>query len=191
MSKQDKLISRRRFLILSCLSILGAVAALSDVRASIEAQKNWRFCHRCNVLFFDGGKNKGSCPAPTGGAHEAEAMGFNFSLPLCCEETPTQQRKWRRCLRCQALFFDGFRKKGPCSAGGDHAADRNNQYFLGHSHSVSGNKNLQPDWRFCDKCLVMFFTGPTAHDPSRSEQKGRCAAGGAHRAVGFVFVLSH
>ena len=177
MFKQDQRISRRRFVILSCVSILGAVAALSEVSASIEGQRNWRFCHKCNTLFFDGDKNKGTCPA--GGAHEAK--GFNFDFALCCEETPTKQANWRRCLRCQGLFFNGFKKKGPCSTGGNHQPDIHKNYFV--NHSIPGNKNLQPDWRFCDKCLVMFFNG--------FEQKGRCAAGGAHRAQGFVFVLLH
>lgn len=182
MFKQDKLISRRRFLILSGVSILGAVAPLSEVSASIEAQRNWRFCHKCNVLFFDGDRNKGRCPAPTGGAHEAIKTAFNFSLALCCEETPKKQKKWRRCLKCQALFFNGFdTKKFPCSAGGNHLTNFDKQYFL--VHSVGGDNRRQPDWRFCDRCLVMFFNG--------FEQKGRCAAGGAHRAQGFVFVLDH
>ena len=40
-------------------------------------QRDWRFCHKCVGLFFDGRPDKGICPR--GGAHEA--AGFNFVLP--------------------------------------------------------------------------------------------------------------
>jgi hypothetical protein len=39
-------------------------------------------------------------------------------------------------------------------------------------------------WRFCTKCMAMFFDG----DPAR---KGVCSAGGGHSAQGFMFVLPH
>ncbi len=42
---------------------------------------------------------------------------------------------------------------------------------------------MQLDWRFCQKCHVMFFDG--------FPQKGNCAAGGAHEAQGFMFALPH
>jgi len=41
----------------------------------------------------------------------------------------------------------------------------------------------QPEWRYCGKCYSMFFDG--------FQDKGRCAAGGAHQAIGFRFVLPH
>jgi cytochrome c5 len=42
---------------------------------------------------------------------------------------------------------------------------------------------MQLDWRFCEKCHVMFFDG--------FPQKGNCAAGGPHVAQGFMFALPH
>lgn len=42
-----------------------------------RAQAQWRFCHKCVSMFFDGRPEKGVCPA--GGGHEA--AGFNFVLP--------------------------------------------------------------------------------------------------------------
>ncbi len=40
-------------------------------------QANWRFCRKCNAMFFDGFPEKGVCPAGSG----HEAAGFNFVLP--------------------------------------------------------------------------------------------------------------
>ena len=41
----------------------------------------------------------------------------------------------------------------------------------------------QRDWRFCGKCHQMFFDGYA--------DKGRCAAGGGHAAIGFVFKIEY
>jgi hypothetical protein len=42
----------------------------------------------------------------------------------------------------------------------------------------------QPDWRFCNKCSVMFFDG-------YPNNKGRCQAGGAHVSQGFRFLMHY
>jgi len=45
------------------------------------------------------------------------------------------------------------------------------------------NDFFQSQWRYCDKCAVLFFNGFPA--------KGTCSAGGAHNAYGFEFELPH
>ena len=42
-----------------------------------SVQADWRFCQKCQSMFFDGYPTKGICPA--GGAHNAK--GYNFVLP--------------------------------------------------------------------------------------------------------------
>jgi hypothetical protein len=44
----------------------------------MPTQIDWRFCHKCNVVFFDGFPTKGRCPVD-GAGHEA--AGFMFVLP--------------------------------------------------------------------------------------------------------------
>jgi hypothetical protein len=36
-------------------------------------QRGWRFCSKCNGLFFSGGGAAGTCPA--GGGHDGAASG--------------------------------------------------------------------------------------------------------------------
>jgi hypothetical protein len=48
-----------------------------DVDVTATAEDAWRFCHKCNVLFYDGRPDKGHCIS--GGGHDA--AGFNFVLP--------------------------------------------------------------------------------------------------------------
>ena len=81
-------------------------------------QNNWRFCQKCQVMFFDGYPTKGTCAA--GGAHEA--AGYNFNLTHDVTESGTSQKNWRYCGKCHAVFFDGYPTKGVCAAGGTHQA---------------------------------------------------------------------
>jgi hypothetical protein len=139
-------------------------------------QRDWRFCGKCEELFFDGFPDKGKCPA--GGGHEAH--GFNFVLPHDQPESPDRQGAWRFCGKCHAMFFDGFPDKGTCPAGGGHDAQG---FVFVLPHDQPEGPDRQGAWRFCGKCHAMFFDGfPT---------KGVCPTGGGHDAQGFVFVLPH
>ncbi len=139
-------------------------------------QSQWRFCNKCEVMFFNGFPTKGNCPA--GGAHNAQ--GYNFILPHGNQltETAKAQVNWRYCGKCFSMFWDGSPDKGKCSAGGGHAATG---FKFRLPHDIPGDGKNQNNWRFCQKCHVMFFDGYAG--------KGRCAGGGGHSAYGYMFVL--
>jgi hypothetical protein len=103
-------------------------------------------------------------------------------LPVSAIAEAGDQRDWRFCDKCWAMFWNGGQSKGACPAGGTHNA----QGFLFNLHFDSGKPgnytNIQYDWRFCRKCWAIFFDG----DP---HNKGRCPAGGGHAAQGFMFGL--
>lgn len=141
----------------------------------MPSQNDWRFCHKCNVLFFNG--FSGVCDA--GGGHEA--AGFNFDLPHDQPENPNAQGGWRFCHRCSSMFFDGLPTKGSCPASGPHEAQG---FVFVLPHDVPATEVAQGAWRFCHKCNAMFFDGFPV--------KGACAADGrGHEAQGFTFVLPH
>ena len=156
-----------------------AMALVINASASltvVHRQRDWRFCQKCFVMFYDGGK-VGRCA--TGGVHAAQ--GYNFALPYDERETSTAQRNWRRCRSCEGMFFAGFPGKGGrCPAGGPHLPI-SQDYVL--PHDVPGTSKAQTEWRFCQKCFVMFYNG--------YQEKGRCPTGGAHAAAGYGFVLPH
>jgi hypothetical protein len=86
------------------------------------AQKDWRYCQDCHVMFYDGYPDKGVCAS--GGAHRAS--GFHFVLPHDIPFSGQSQKNWRYCEKCHSLFFDGYAQKGICpAAGGHHAAGLN------------------------------------------------------------------
>jgi hypothetical protein len=151
----------------------------SDALADNEFfQSQWRFCDKCETLFFNGVANKGTCPA--GGGHNAQ--GYNFELPHGNQLTETEkaQVNWRFCDRCFSMFWDGSADKGRCPAAG--GAGHNAQgYKFRLPHDMPGDGQNQVNWRFCQKCHVMFYDGFAG--------KGRCAGGGSHSAYGYNFVL--
>lgn len=189
MSSRSSCQSRRQFLransSLLVLSVFTAVARPRILFADpIPAkgdvgQQDWRFCNKCDGLFYDGYSEKGVCPG--GGSHFAQ--GFNFELPFNTKPKADTQKDWRYCGKCNGMFFAGFPNNfGTCPAGGGHSAPQQSYNFVLH-HDTSTNLGSQNNWRGCNKCSGMFYDGyPT---------KGHCPAGGAHVAQGYNFVLSH
>ena len=55
--------------------------------------------------------------------------------------------------------------------------------FLLGASSRTVEAATQENWRLCSKCGVQFFDG--------NSDKGRCAAGGSHAALGFNYVLQY
>ena len=129
-------------------------------------QSNWRWCHKCQGLFFAG--NPGS-RCPTGGAHDATGSG-NYNL---VQNTPSAhgQSSWRWCHKCQGMFYGG-NPGSVCPAGGAHASAGSGNYCLVQNIPPSP---LQSHWRWCPKCQGMFYGG----NPGSV-----CPAGGAHHSNG-------
>jgi hypothetical protein len=166
----------RRDLYLSVIGLPLAARVLwpSGALAQSGSQSDWRFCGKCNVMYFDGFPDKGHCAG--GGGHQA--IGLVFLLPHSAPETGSAQHNWRYCGKCHGMFFDGFPQKGACPAGGGHQAIGLN-FVL--PHDVAETPKSQRNWRFCAKCDSLFFDG--------FANKGKCPQGGGHSAAGFNFVL--
>jgi hypothetical protein len=140
---------------------------------NVSEQPGWRWCHKCQGMFFGDNASKGVCPADHQ-AHDPSQSGRYAEL--FGEDASGQQGSWRWCHKCQGLFFAGNASKGTCPA--DHLAHDPSQ--SGHYAAVfgEGEAGQQGLWRWCHKCQGMFFAGnaskgvcPTdglPHDPSQS-----------------------
>jgi hypothetical protein len=131
-------------------------------------------------MFFDGDHaRKGNCAA-TG---SQVSIGFNFDLLHDVPETPNAQAQWRFCQQCMSMFFNGDPAyKDACPSTGSPHVAQGSMFVL--PHDLPETSTDQGAWRFCAKCMALFFDG----DPSN---KGVRDAGGGHAAAGFVFVLPH
>jgi hypothetical protein len=126
-------------------------------------QDNWRWCHKCQGLFFAGFPGS-HCPA--GGAHDSSSSS-NYLLPFNNAKYPGQQN-WRYCHKCQGLFFNGRATKGKCPAGGAHDGAGSFDYSLLQDKPLGPG---QHGWHWCQKCEGLYFSG----NPGSA-----CSAGGAH-----------
>jgi hypothetical protein len=147
-------------------------------------QRDWRWCHRCEGLFFAGHRpSLGRCPAD--GSHEESESG-EYGAILGGESAPAgqlpqpslkpisaQQGDWKWCHNCEGLFFAGHQSQGQCPAGGSHDASQSGHYAVLFDDGV-GQENAQNSWRWCHNCEGLFFAG--------HQSQGQCPAGGSHDA---------
>ncbi len=147
----------------------------------LGTQADWRWCSKCQGLFYSGGQaSNGSCPA--GGKHEKTSSG-NYSLAHNSPEFPGQP-DWRWCSKCQGLFFSGGQaSNGSCPAWGKHEKTSSGNYTL--AHNTPAFPGQQSDWRWCSKCQGLFFSG--GQNPA-----GKCPGGNQHdKTVSGNYTLMH
>lgn len=136
---------------------------------NVNEQSNWRWCHKCQGLYFAGNPTPGHCPA--GGPHDHAGSG-DYHLIQNTANAPGQSN-WRWCHKCQGLYFAGSPTPGHCPAGGPHDHTGSGSYFLVQNAPASFG---QPAWRWCHKCQGLYFAGnPTP---------GHCPAGAGHDHTG-------
>jgi Repeat of unknown function (DUF346) len=144
-----------------------------DVPKDPQDRFRWFRCRKCACLFasFNETRTAGVCQA--GGTHEADApdpgiSGFHYAIPHDRPEDPLNQGKWRRCGKCQTMFFIGFSpNQGICPADRlRHEAADETDFVLPHDQPE--DPNHVANWRRCRLCRCLFWDGLW--------MKGRCVA---------------
>lgn len=95
----------------------------TDAEGAAGIQVGWKWCRKCEGLFFGGGPNsaqaQGRCSA--GGTHDA--TGSNAYVMQTGPPPAGMQGGWLWCQKCQGLFLavqPGNPFEGSCPAGGAH-----------------------------------------------------------------------
>jgi hypothetical protein len=137
---------------------LGEPVALNN---TVLRQDGWRWCQKCQGLFFGGIQKIGSksvCPFD----HQPHSFLRSGNYILNCQSIgPASQKGWRWCPKCQGLFFS-LSGASKCPADGEMHSDAGGGYFLADASVPHGQK----DWAFCNKCKGLFFAGtPVAGTP--------------------------
>jgi hypothetical protein len=116
------------------------------------AQNLWRWCNRCQGLFYSGSPTSGTCPA--GGGHNYQGSG-NYSLHDAAEVPPgVSQSQWRWCHKCQGLFYGPGLGGSHCPTGGTHDSTGSANYALQFAPTPG-----QDQWRWCNRCQGLFYSG--------------------------------
>jgi hypothetical protein len=135
----------------------------------VQAQTNWKWCHKCQGLSFAGNASQGPCPA--GGNHDHTGSG-NYRLEAN-PSLPATQSGWEWCKKCQGLAFAFNGVPGPCPSGGSHDHTGSGMYTL--AFTTPGTAG-QSNWQWCHKCQGLAFAG--------NATPGKCPAGGNHDHTG-------
>jgi hypothetical protein len=88
-------------------------------------QTEWRWCKKCEGLFFAGNAKNGVCL--DGKEHDPSESG-HYSM-IAAEGG---QSGWRRCKSCESLFFGADGRRGQCPAGAKHDPDTTD-YTMPHA----------------------------------------------------------
>eukprot|EP01097_Dermamoeba_algensis_P000061 TRINITY_DN1015_c0_g4_i2.p1 TRINITY_DN1015_c0_g4~~TRINITY_DN1015_c0_g4_i2.p1 ORF type:complete len:573 (-),score=82.41 TRINITY_DN1015_c0_g4_i2:527-2206(-) len=138
-----------------------------------SVQANWRWCNKCQHLWWAGEKN-GVCIK--GGTHSMEGSGDYF---LHHNENHVQdgQEGWRYCHKCCVLFNSKRTTLSNCPAGGRHDPSHSGRYTIKKTPDHG-----QSQWKKCMQCSGLHYNGLNA---------GRCPAGYGHMWQEQEYVLSH
>jgi hypothetical protein len=107
---------------------------LNDNISKAPGQNNWRWCKNCQGLFFGSSIASSRCPAlPAGGKQEHVMTGSGDYTIEMNVTSAGGQSNWRRCGKCQGMYFNGGATKGVCPAGGGpHVQAGSDDYQLFH-----------------------------------------------------------
>ncbi len=151
----------------SAPTLVASAAVLATQAAPVQFQSGWRWCHKCQGLFFSLNNDQGACPS--GGHHDSSGSGA-YAMAFG-NAGPGMQTGWRWCHKCQGLFFSLNSDQGACPTGGRHDNSGSGAYLMTFG---DGGPGMQPGWRWCKKCQGLFF--------SRNSDQGACPAGDRHDA---------
>lgn len=152
-------LSRRTWLTAGAATVgaLGLGVA-SAAPASADQQSGWRWCNRCQCLFYGDNYTTGWCTE--GGGHNYQGSG-NYT-PGYGRREPGQP-DWCWCNRCQSMWWGGSSSDGACPADGrrgrgrGHSKDGSGNYHIEYGRNPGGRK--QQGWRWCRQCYCLCYSG--------------------------------
>jgi hypothetical protein len=152
----------------------------------MNTQQQWRLCSKCNSIFYAGAGSSGTCAA--GGAHTAD---FFDCPPICfslvidqpatkakgakdAAKTGQAERGWRRCRKCQCLYFAGGSAGGVCPADQNgHDGDHVTQYQV-LIRSIHNRRDADTRMKRCRKCQCLFRDSNWMPGVKQPDHAGLC-----------------
>ena len=168
-SERSGLLSRRAMLTGAAgIAGVAALGVASAVPAAAAQQGGWRWCNRCQCLFYGDNYTTGWCVR--GGGHNYYGSG-NYQPHYDYDKG---QDDWRWCYKCQSMWYGGGNNNvSNCPAGGRHSSSGSGNYTIEYKGDP-GYKE-QPGWRWCNKCYCMCYSG---------NGRGYCPQSGRHNFNG-------
>ncbi|GII88341.1 hypothetical protein Ssi03_63310 [Sphaerisporangium siamense] len=161
------------------------VAAPAPARAG--ASDAFRWCSRCQNMWFIAGGNNGHCPVSHLWDHNHYTNGsWTFWLPDDQSTDTFGQLRLKWCQTCKAVYFGQGRGVCPNNGNGHTPSVRAYRIETNVGGTISGFPK-QSGWRRCERCLLLCW-GPGWMD-------GHCPMGGGahvmacfiHPTLGWIF----
>ncbi|MDX3190457.1 hypothetical protein PV458_18780 [Streptomyces sp. MN03-5084-2B] len=159
----------------------GAAAAMSIPEAA-AASSDFRWCSRCQAMWFTAGGDNGHCPVSHLWDHNHYLNGSGIYTIRRATESGVGQPGWHWCANCKAVWYLGRGERGfgvcpiwptvghsPGQPVPDLLRDSFRLEDVGNNDGPGG----QTDWRFCHRCNGLFFAG-------NGIAATHCPSGGAH-----------
>jgi len=125
---------------------------LSFAGAGQQGQTAWRWCRKCQGLYYAGTSDDPGGKCVTGGPHDGSGPEYALSL-TGGPAVGSRQSGWRWCRKCMMLAFDGHRI---CAGGGSHIHVGSKDHVL--DLDAAGSLALgQRGWRWCDYCYSLVW----------------------------------
>ena len=124
--------------------------------ASAGRQPDWRWCNKCQGLFYGGGVDL-QVPDRRHPRTANQSSSVDYILPYGAPINASSQDNWRWCNKCQGLFYGGGVAASKCPTGGTHTPpDQSSSvdYILPYGAPI--NASSQDNWRWCNKCQGLF-----------------------------------
>ncbi|MCQ4044741.1 hypothetical protein [Streptantibioticus rubrisoli] len=107
-----------------------------------HAQSGWRWCQKCQGLFYALNPDQGTCPADRQ-AHDSSGSA-PYAMPYDDGNAPHAQSGWRWCQKCQGLFYALNPDQGTCPAD-RQAHDSSGSASYGTPFDVPTTATVAPD----------------------------------------------
>ena len=140
-----------------------------------DVQREWRWCNKCQGMFFSGNTLPNYCPA--GGGHSYD-QSQNYGLLQGHQTSGVWKENWRWCAKCQGLFWSGDQNNevGRCSDASvstGHDAAGSGDYTVSLGPLLWATKSF---FRYCVRCAGLWNIN--------NSSTGYCPAGGGHSSEG-------
>ena len=140
-----------------------ALAEPAAAAASGDQQSGWKWCVKCQGLFYGvDSAHVSASKCPAGSSHSTSGSGtyimfFLGSVIFLGDPQPG----WKWCVRCQGLFYgpdSAHVSASKCPAGGSHTNGATDYVMF-----APGGQPGQTGWKYCSKCQGAFFGVDSAH----------------------------
>jgi len=151
-----------------------------------ENQTDWRWCKKCDSLFFGGSIGVAKCSS--GGNHTAESsgnyvlgtkQGAAWTVPKPVEvPKPGIEENFRWCYVCACMIRCNS-GNGVCVNGAQHDISKSGNYCIHHTGAPNTHQT-QGSFGQCTKCNVLTY----------KNYAGSCWAGGQHTFASAEYFVS-